>query len=103
MAGLTLAGALALLAPIAPSASAQAPAPQPPAPRTQTPTADPYAGNAAPGSANFPLAAPAGIDSKAKDTAPPFATNAGPFDPATWKYGPAFNPPPKSRSGIRSS
>ena len=91
--GLTLAGTLSL------AMGAQAPqtAPQPPAPRPQTPTstADPYATNAAPGAANFPLAAPAGVDSKAKDTAPPLSTNAGPFSPATWKYGAAFDPPAK--------
>jgi 2-keto-3-deoxy-L-rhamnonate aldolase RhmA len=57
------------------------------------PTADPYANNAAPGATEFPLAAPAGKDSNAKTTAPPGAVNQGPFDPSTWKYGPAFNPP----------
>ena len=110
--GVTLAGALGLLQLMA-GAQAQAPAAQTPAsppgaappaaPRQQTPapTADPYAGNAAPGTASFPLAAPAGADSKAKDTAPPFATNAGPFDPATWKYGTAFNPPAE-RGGVES-
>lgn len=92
--GLTLAGLLALL-PLAPRAQAPAPGAQPPAPRPQTPApvADPYAGNAAPGTGRFPLAAPAGVDSKARDTPPPFATNTGPFDPATWKYGTAFDPP----------
>ncbi|MGE0462380.1 MAG: HpcH/HpaI aldolase/citrate lyase family protein [Vicinamibacterales bacterium] len=85
--GLTLAGLLALL-PLAPRAQAPAPNPQTPAP-----VADPYAGNAAPGASKFPLAAPAGVDSKATDTPPPFATNTGPFDPATWKYGTAFDPP----------
>jgi len=29
--------------------------------------------------------------------APPNAVNTGPFDPATWKYGTAFNPPPGSK------
>ena len=29
--------------------------------------------------------------------APPGAVNQGPFDPATWKYGPAFNPPPGAK------
>jgi 2-keto-3-deoxy-L-rhamnonate aldolase RhmA len=96
--GVTLAGTLGLLQ-LMSGAHAQAPATQPPAPtpapgsQTPAPTADPYAGNAAPGTAGFPLAAPAGADSKARDTAPPFSTNAGPFDPATWKYGTAFNPP----------
>ena len=62
-------------------------APEPPA------KADPYANNAAPGATTFPLAAPAGKDSNALKTAPPGAVNQGPFDPATWKYGPAFIPP----------
>ena len=71
------------------------PAPTPPAaPGTATaPRADPYANNAAPGTLTFPLAAPAGKDSNAKMVAPPGAVNQGPFDPSTWKYGPAFNPP----------
>ncbi len=38
----------------------------------------------------FPLAAPAGQDSGAKQTAPAGAVNQGAFDPATWKYGTAF-------------
>jgi len=93
--GLTLAAALAVL-PLA--MRAQAPTPQAPAPRPQTPTptADPYAGNAAPGASSFPLAAPAGVDSKARDTPPPFAANTGPFDPATWKFGAAFSAPPNA-------
>ena len=57
------------------------------------PTADPYANNPNPGAAKFPLAAPAGKDSNAKTTPPQGAVNQGPFDPATWKYGPAFTPP----------
>jgi 2-keto-3-deoxy-L-rhamnonate aldolase RhmA len=61
------------------------------------PTADPYANNPAAGTTNFPLAAPAGTDSNAKSVAPPGAVNQGPFDPATWKYGPAFNPPSGAR------
>lgn len=72
----------------------------PPPPQTQgqppgqpAPRADPYANNAAPGTTVFPLAAPAGKDSNALKVAPPGAVNQGPFDPATWKYGPAFNPP----------
>lgn len=72
-----------------PAPNPQTPAPPQPAP----PVADPYANNAAPGTGKFPLAAPAGVDSKSLDTAPPFATNTGRFDPATWKYGAAFNPP----------
>ena len=41
----------------------------------------------------FPLAAPEGTDSHAVKEALPEAVNQGPFDPATWKYGPAFAPP----------
>src|SRR6266705_3324511 len=41
----------------------------------------------------FPLAAPAGVDSKAREVAPPGAVNQGPFDMNAWKYGSAFNPP----------
>ena len=68
-------------------------APAPPAPAPAPSSADPYANNPAPGATQFPLAAPAGKDSNARTTAPPGAVNQGPFDPATWKYGPAFNPP----------
>ena len=46
---------------------------------------------------NFPLAAKAGQDSNAKNVPPPGAVNQGPFDMNTWKYGPAFNPPPNSK------
>ncbi len=56
-------------------------------------TADPYLKNQAAGTTTFPLAAAAGVDSKAKEVAPPGAVNQGPFNPSTWKYGPAFNPP----------
>ncbi len=75
---------------------AQGPAPQAPAaprPQTPAPSADPYANNAAPGASEFPLAAPAGTDSRARDVAPAGAANSGRFDPATWKYGTAFDPP----------
>ena len=76
---------------------AQSPAPpaNPPAPASPVapPSADPYATNAAPGASSFPLAAPAGQDSNARMAAPPGAVNQGPFDRASWKYGPAFNPP----------
>ena len=61
------------------------------------PTADPYANNPNPGAAKFPLAAPAGKDSNATTTPLPGAVNQGPFDPATWKYGPAFTPPPGTK------
>ena len=58
----------------------------------QTQSADPYLTNR-PGLTAFPLAAAAGVDSKAKDVAPPGAVNQGPFNPSAWKYGPAFGPP----------
>ncbi len=60
-------------------------------------SADPYVNNSVAGTTQFPLAAPAGVDTKARDVAPPGAVNQGPFDPATWKYGPAFNPPPGAK------
>jgi 2-keto-3-deoxy-L-rhamnonate aldolase RhmA len=66
---------------------------QPPRPAQPAPVADPYANNPNPGATQFPLAAPAGKDSGARNTAPAGAVNTGPFDPATWKYGPAFNAP----------
>jgi 2-keto-3-deoxy-L-rhamnonate aldolase RhmA len=91
--GLTLAATLSLLS-LSMGAQAPAPAQPPPAAKPQTPaTADPYATTAAPGATTFPLAAPAGVDSKAKDTPPPLATNTGPFNPGTWKFGAAFDPP----------
>src|SRR5262245_37888527 len=73
---------------------------QTPAPQQQQPppvSADPYANNAAPGTTQFPLAAPAGKDSNARMTAPTGALNQGAFDPRTWKYGAAFNPPAGSK------
>src|SRR6516162_1715651 len=70
---------------------------QTPAPQTPAPSADPYANNAAPGATAFPLAAPAGKDSGARTTAPAGAVNQGPFDISSWKYGPAFNPPPGTK------
>ncbi len=45
----------------------------------------------------FPLAAPAGVDSKAREQALSGAVNQGPFDAATWKYGNAFAPPPGTK------
>ena len=45
----------------------------------------------------FPLAAPAGKDSNARQVAPQGATNQGPYDASSWKYGPAFNPPPGAK------
>jgi 2-keto-3-deoxy-L-rhamnonate aldolase RhmA len=67
---------------------------QPGQPRS---SADPYFNNPAAGATQFPLAAPAGKDSNARMVAPAGAVNQGPFDPATWKYGPAFNPPPGTK------
>jgi 2-keto-3-deoxy-L-rhamnonate aldolase RhmA len=67
------------------------------APTQAPPSADPYANNAVPGATEFPLAAPAGTDSNAKTVAPPGAVNQGPFDPATWRYGPAFDAPAGAR------
>jgi 2-keto-3-deoxy-L-rhamnonate aldolase RhmA len=71
--------------------------PAPQTPRPQPATADPYANNPDAGAARFPLAAPAGKDSNARNVAPRDAVNQGPFDSATWKYGPAFAPPPGAK------
>jgi 2-keto-3-deoxy-L-rhamnonate aldolase RhmA len=60
--------------------------------------ADPYANNAAPGTTQFPLAAAAGVDSKALTTAPAEATNKGLFDPAAWKYGSSFDSPADAKT-----
>ena len=76
---------------------AQGGAPQAPAQPPAAPAADPSAGNAAPGASAFPLAAPAGVDSKARDKAPTGAANQGAFDAATWKFGPATAPPPGAK------
>jgi 2-keto-3-deoxy-L-rhamnonate aldolase RhmA len=62
-------------------------------PAQPAPSVDPYANNPNAGATTFPLAAPAGKDSNAKTVAPAGSVNTGPFDPAAWKYGPAFNPP----------
>ena len=50
-------------------------------------------GNVGAQQSQFPLAAPAGVDSNARQVAPPGAVNQGPYDMSTWKYGPAFNAP----------
>ncbi len=60
--------------------------------QTGQPTSSPATGNQG-GTTEFRLAAPAGSDSDARRVAPAGAINQGPFDPATWKYGPAYNPP----------
>ena len=94
MRNLVAAGVISIVAGIALLAGQQ-----PPPAQTQPPpsTADPYANNAQPGTTQFPLAAPAGKDSNARTTPPAGAVNAGAFDPASWKYGTAFNPPPNSK------
>ncbi len=68
-------------------------------PATQPPkaNADPYANNPDAGKLSFPLAAPAGKDSGAMTKALPGAVNVGLPDPATWKYGPNYNPPPNTK------
>ena len=45
----------------------------------------------------FPLAAPAGVDSNARQVAPPGAVNQGPYDMSKWKYGNTFNAPPGAK------
>ncbi len=45
----------------------------------------------------FPLAAPAGKDSNARQVAPPGSVNQGPFDNKTWKYGNAFPTTPGAK------
>src|SRR5215213_2558404 len=75
-----------------------APPQQPAAPRNTTPTADPYANNPNAGATTLPLAAPAGRDSGATQTAPAGAMNQGAFNPATWKYGTTFNAPAGSKT-----
>jgi len=65
--------------------------------QTQPAPAGPNTGSATPGPTQFPLAAGAGSDSGAFTRAPAGAVNQGPFDPATWKYGAAFNPPAGSK------
>jgi len=67
--------------------------------RGQSPqsTAGSQAGSAGADLQQFPLAAPAGKDSQAMTVAPPGAVNQGPLDPATWKYGSDFSPPPNAK------
>jgi 2-keto-3-deoxy-L-rhamnonate aldolase RhmA len=66
----------------------------PPQSQTPAPAADPYANAPQAGTTVFPLAAPAGVDSKARTLAPPGAVNQGPFASTAWKYGPRFATPP---------
>ena len=75
-------------------AIAQQAAPQLPASAAGSPrpaAADPYVNNADAGKLVFPLAAPAGKDSGAMQTAPAGAVNTGAFDHQTWKYGPNYD------------
>lgn len=90
---------VAVMAALAIAMGAQNPQPQPrPAQPAQTPgTADPYANNPNPGATAFPLAAPQGVDSNAKQKGPAGANNQGAFDPASWQYGTAFNAPAGSK------
>ena len=84
-------GAVALLA-------QQPQAGQPAAGQPARPTtADPYATNPDAGASKFPLAAKPGTDSGAKTTPLPGSVNQGPFDPASWKFGPAFTAPAGAR------
>jgi 2-keto-3-deoxy-L-rhamnonate aldolase RhmA len=73
-------------------ACAQAPAPAQRSGAAQQPA---YAVASPP--VTSPLSAPAGKDSGAIQTGLPNGVNQGPFDPATWKFGPAFNPPPDAK------
>ena len=89
----TLIGAAAVVASVLAAHSQSQSQPQQPRPPAPAPTADPYVNNPNPGASGFPLAAPAGADSRARETPPAGAVNQGRFDPATWKYGTAFDPP----------
>jgi 2-keto-3-deoxy-L-rhamnonate aldolase RhmA len=51
----------------------------------------------APAAPSFPLAAPAGKDSGARQKPLPGAVNKGPFDPTTWKNGGAYGAPAGSK------
>jgi 2-keto-3-deoxy-L-rhamnonate aldolase RhmA len=74
---------LAASALVSVNAAAEAPAP------VETPGQRPPA--------TFPLAAPAGKDSNARQVAPAGAINKGPFDPTKWKNGGAFAAPAGSK------
>jgi 2-keto-3-deoxy-L-rhamnonate aldolase RhmA len=90
MKGRSVASAAALLL-AAGFAYAQAPAPQ-----AQGAGAQPAYSVASP-PITSPLAAPAGKDSGAIRNGLPNGVNQGAFDPAKWKYGPAYNPPAGSK------
>jgi len=70
---------------------------QPPAAQPPKASADPYANNPEAGKQQFPMAAPAGKDSGAITKALPGGINQGMIDPATWKYGPAFDAPTNTK------
>jgi 2-keto-3-deoxy-L-rhamnonate aldolase RhmA len=97
MRSLALTAALAAALVVAAVARQAQPPQQQPQPQQRPAQADPYATNPDAGTSKFPLAAPAGKDSGARQTAPAGAVNQGPFDPATWKYGTAFDPPAGSK------
>ena len=77
-------GIVAVLAQAQNQPQGQTPRPANQPPNQQDQATEDFAAPAA-----FPLAAPAGVDSRAVTTAPANAVNTGPFDPATWKYGTA--------------
>jgi 2-keto-3-deoxy-L-rhamnonate aldolase RhmA len=94
----TLSSVAALSTALAVVSLAQNPAPTQPSNQPPKPaTADPYANNPDAGASKFPLAAKPGVDSGALTTAPAGSVNQGPFDPATWKYGPAYDAPSGSK------
>src|ERR1700733_14301958 len=61
------------------------------------PSADPDADRSNAGTAQFPLAAPAGKDPGADPKAPAEAVNKRTLDEKTWKYGHRFDPPPNTK------
>lgn len=61
--------------------------------QVQTTTADPYANNPDAGQQQFPLAAPAGVNSNAVEHALDGATNTGAFRAENWTYGNAYEAP----------
>ena len=56
-----------------------------------------WGANAAQAPNPFPLAAPPGQDSNARQVAPQGSVNQGPFDMTKFKYGPVFNAPPGTK------
>ena len=78
--------------------STRAQDPQKPAP---APAADPYANNAAPGTTQFPLAAPAGKDSGARKARPLGPSIKAPSIRPRGNTAPRSMRPRARRSGIR--